>query len=92
MSTEVEHLVVDRFEGGVAVLVGDDETTMEVDRSLLPRGARAGAVLRVRRDGQGELLWSEAAVDEEATAARLTEAEEILEELRRRDPGGDVVL
>jgi formylmethanofuran dehydrogenase subunit D len=92
MSTEVEHLVVDRFEGGSAVLVGADESTIEVDRALLPRGARAGAVLRVQRDGQGEIRWSEVAVDEDATAERLSEAEEILKELRDRDPGGDVVL
>lgn len=92
MSTELDRLVVDRFEGGVAVLVGADESTIEVDRSLLPRSARAGAVLRVARDDRGELQWSEAAVDEEATAERLSGAEEILDELRGRDPGGDVVL
>jgi hypothetical protein len=92
MPTEVEHLVVDRFEGRVAILVAADEATIEVDRSLLPPDAREGAVLRVRRDAGGEIPWSDASVDEQATAERSSEAEGILEELRGRDPGGDVAL
>lgn len=93
MSTEVERWVVDRFEGPVAVLVSGGPETVEVARSLLPPDAEEGAVLRVVRDAaSGDVRWSDAVVDEEATAGRLTEAEELLKELKKRDPGGDVVL
>lgn len=92
MSAEVERFVVDRFERGIAVLVSDDGGTIEVDRTVLPARAEPGHVLRVARHGEGEIRWRDAVVDEEATAERLSEAEEIIEELRGRDPGGDVVL
>jgi len=49
-------------------------------------------VLRVSRDADGELEWGEGSVDDEATRERRAEAEGILEELRKRDPGGDVAL
>ncbi|HET9949549.1 MAG TPA: DUF3006 domain-containing protein [Longimicrobiales bacterium] len=94
MSTEPELLVVDRFEDDLAVLVSaaDAAVTLEVERSLLPGGARPGAVLRVVRDAEGNVRWSEARVDERATEARLEEARRLLDELRHRDPGGDVEL
>jgi len=92
MSTEVERLVIDRFEGTVAVLVSDDGTSIDVDRALLPKGAGAGDVLRVNVGPQGGFRWSEAVVDVRATAERVMEGEDILGGLRKRDPGGDVVL
>lgn len=92
MSTEPEHLVLDRYESDIAVLVSDDGGVIEVDRSRLPTGAKPGMVLRVTRDEAGEPLWGEAQVDVEATAKRLEEAQAILGELRKRDPGGDIVL
>ncbi len=92
MSTDTEYLVLDRYEAEIAVLVPDDGGVVEVDRSQLPTGAKPGMVLRVTRDEAGELLWGEAQVDVEATAKRLEEAEAILSELRKRDPGGDIVL
>lgn len=92
MSPDVERWVVDRLEGRVAVLVSDDGSSAEVDRARLPEGAAEGTVVRVTRDDVGEIRWSEAVVDEEATTARLDEAREILGELKKRDPGGDVVL
>ena len=53
MSTKPEYLAIDRFEGGVAVLVSDDGDVIEVDRSLLPDASREGAVLSVARSDQG---------------------------------------
>ncbi len=83
---------VDRVEAGVAVLVGDaDERTAEVPLSGLPVGTREGSVLRVQ-DSEGRPDWGAAVLDEELRQARLSEAEQTLRRLRRRDPGGDVVL
>ncbi len=92
MSTEPEYIVLDRYESAIAVLVSDDGGVVEVDRSQLPNGTKPGMVLRVTRDEAGELLWGDAQIDVEATAKRLEEAEAILGELRKRDPGGDIVL
>lgn len=83
---------VDRVEAGVAVLVGDaGERTAEVSLSGLPAGTREGSVLRVP-DIEGRPEWGAAVLDEELRQARLSEAEQTLRRLRRRDPGGDVVL
>lgn len=84
--------VVDRIEGAVAVMVRDEDAHHEdVSVKLLPAGTGEGAVLRVPEFGDRP-AWAHAIVDEELRAARLREAEEVLERLRRRDPGGDVVL
>ncbi len=84
--------VADRFESGIAVLVRDDDAeTKNVPVSLLPAGTREGTVLRVPED-QGRPVWSHAVVDDEIRSQRLREAEAVLQRLRRRDPGGDVVL
>ncbi|WP_419948172.1 DUF3006 domain-containing protein [Candidatus Palauibacter sp.] len=84
--------VVDRVEESIAVLVRDeDEHTEDVPISALPAGSREGSVLRVPELG-GRADWTAAALDEEARRARLREAEEVLERLRLRDPGGDIKL
>ncbi len=83
--------VVDRIEGAVAVLVRDEDMRQEdVAVALLPAGIGEGTVLRV--PGGNCPAWTQAAVDEEMRRARLCEAEEALKRLRRRDPGGDIVL
>jgi len=92
MPTDSELWVLDRFEDGVAVLVGDEGGVIEVDAGRLPRKVAAGDVLRIRRDDRGVIRWGATEVDPEATAARREEAGDILDELRKRDPGGDVAL
>ena len=83
---------VDRVESGVAVLLRDSgDQVAEVPLSGLPDGAREGSVLRVP-DAEGQPDWAAAVLDEKLRLARLDEAERILKRLRRRDPGGDVVL
>ncbi len=65
---------VDRFEGDVAVLlVGDEETVMNVHRSDLPPEA-----------GQGDVLRLEVTIDHEATEKRRVEVREKIERLKRR--------
>ena len=84
--------VVDRVEGGIAVLVADDDgETVDVPLAVLPPGVREGSVLSVS-ESAGEPLWSSAVLDEEFRLERLKRAEAALDELRKRDPGGDIVL
>ncbi len=85
--------VVDRVEGDTAVLV-EDETrrTLEVARSLISVSVDEGTVLRVPATEEGEPDWGLAKPDEELRRRRLDEAQDILEKLKTRDPGGDVVL
>ena len=83
--------VVDRFEGKVAVLEGD-EGMIEVTGRALPEGCKEGDVLLVlERSGVEPERWR-FCVDQEATNQRRAEAAKILDELRDRDPGGDVSL
>ena len=91
--SEAERIwVVDRVEGGVAVLVADDNgQTHDVPLSILPHGSREGSVLRVG-ESAGEPLWNSAVLDEAFRLERLKQAESALDELRKRDPGGDIVL
>jgi hypothetical protein len=91
MSEETRFFVVDRVEGTLAVLVGDDRATLDVPLADLPRGAREDAVLRVPVRG-GQPDWSLAVVDRAERRRRLAQSRQALDELRKRDPGGDVSL
>jgi hypothetical protein len=82
---------VDRLQRKFVVVVGDDDETREVSREVLPAQLREGDVLRVPLV-QGELDWASAWVDEDETERRRREAQQLLDRLRRRDPGGDVEL
>ncbi len=85
--------VVDRIEGDTAVLVEDGTgRTLEVSRSLLPGVVDEGTVIRVPPTEEGGPDWGLAVVDEELRERRLAEARDVLEQLKKRDPGGDVVL
>jgi hypothetical protein len=85
--------VVDRVEDGVAILVEDEgEIVAEVALTILGSAAVEGAVLVVPLGSIGEPVWSEARRDPELEAERLGEAEEVVERLRSRDPGGDVEI
>lgn len=92
MPIEQEFWVVDRLEGDLVVVVSDDGRTAEVPVADLPPGGVDGLVFRVPRGEDGLPLWRDAMPDEEETGRRLEEAEGMLEGLKKRDPGGDVVL
>ncbi len=87
MSTERLY-VVDRIEGEVAVLIDEDQRSVDapLDRFQLP--LREGLALRVPIGDKGAPQWGKAEIDRRETDIR--ETEEMLEELRGRDPGGDV--
>ena len=92
MSESERIWVVDRIEDEVAILVSDKDKEMtDVPVDALPDGLQEGSVLRVPED-MGEQLWASASLDEESRLVRLAGAEEMLDELRQRDPGGDIVL
>lgn len=65
---------IDRFEGEMAVLlVGGEESPVNVPRSDLPDGAKQGDVLRL-----------EASIDCEETERRRQSVQEKIERLKRR--------
>jgi hypothetical protein len=88
-----EMWVVDRVEGAVAVLVEDEEgIVVEVATSLLGELAIEGAVLLVPLGTVGEPRWVDAVRDVAEEQVRREEGEGVLDQLRDRDPGGDVIL
>ena len=93
---EPEVWVVDSIEDGVAVLVeaGDTEelAVIEMAAELLGVSAVEGAVLVVPLGDVGEPMWDQAQRDREAEEELEAEAERVIDELKKRDPGGDVVL
>lgn len=82
---------VDRIQGASAVLLDDAGRVVTVPRSRLPRDLAEGDVLRVPEQG-GTPDWGTAVVDAQETARRRDEARSRLEDLKQRDPGGDVRL
>jgi hypothetical protein len=81
--------VVDRIEHTVAVLVDDQGRSASVPLERLPSGTGEGVVLRIPFDN-GVPNWSDAMVDRTETERRHDAARHVLEELKERDPGGDV--
>ena len=81
---------VDRIEGELAVLSGDDGVQVEALLKLLPPGLSEGMVLVMALGPSGEVDWETARIDADEAAARMERASEILDELRKRDPGRDI--
>ncbi len=83
--------VVDRIEGELVVLI-EDETgeRVKVASWELPL-VNEGTVLKVSvRDNQPQ--WSTAEPDDDEATRRKEESKQILTDLKRRDPGGDIEL
>ncbi|HEY6158799.1 MAG TPA: DUF3006 family protein [Gemmatimonadales bacterium] len=91
MSERDAFYTVDRIEGDVAVLVGDDGVGVDVRRSALGVRVRQGIVLRVPLSAHRP-DWSSCTIDDVEGERRLAEARARLARLRNTDPGGDVVL
>ena len=89
---KVALFAVDRLSGGIAVLVGDDGKTVEMPRAELPQGLHEGTVLRVRFGSGDQPDWSSAVIDRNEEQRRRKAAQQILDEMKRSDPGGDIQL
>jgi hypothetical protein len=77
-------LSIDRFEGDrkqIAVLLADDGTPIHFPKALLPKGARPGDVLTITIQR-----------DTEATKRVAEATKRVQDELKKRDPGGDIKL
>ncbi len=83
---------VDRLEGEIAVLLGDDGRTYDVARRELPKGAREGSVLRAPSGPKGTPDWPRAVLDEAERLRRLKETRAQLDTLRKGSPKGDITL
>ena len=92
MSESEEIWIIDRFEGGHAVLERALHEMLDLPRTLLPAGAREGDALRVTI--QAEVGTSRVTLvrDEKETAARAADVQRLQETLRARDPGNDIKL
>jgi len=74
-------LNIDRFEESWVVLELPDGTTFNFPRSLLPEGAK-----------EGDVLYFEGFIDEEATKKRREHIQDLLDDLKSQDKGGDIEL
>jgi len=81
---------VDRIEGETAVLIGDNGAEVALPIRNLGCAVTAGVVLRVPLGRDGWPQWRRARVDAAEQALRENRGAEVLEDLRGRDPGGDV--
>jgi hypothetical protein len=84
--------IVDRFEGDYAMVERALHETLHFPRALLPAGLREGDALRVTVSAGGEEVRLVIARDTQETKQRATEARRILDDLKKRDPGGKVEL
>lgn len=92
MTGGAEFYVIDRIEGRIAVLIGDDGQTYQVPLDQLPRGIAEDVVLRVSSGAGGQPDWKRAVSDAAERNRRIARSREIYDELRKQDPGGDVRL
>lgn len=65
-------LIIDRFEGDIAVCEDEGRRMVEVPRRLLPTGAKPGCVLAP--DGEGYRLDKEAEEERRARIRRLQDS------------------
>lgn len=88
MSTERRY-VVDRIEGELVVLV-DDESGDKANKDSweLPVVDEGDVIVVKLKNGHPQ--WGTATVDTRSTQKRGEDAEGVLDDLKGRDPGGDV--
>ena len=92
MSESEEIWIIDRFEGGHAVLERALHEMLDLPRSLLPSGTREGDALRVTIHADVGTSRVTLVRDEQETARRAAEVRHLQKALRAKDPGGDITL
>lgn len=92
--TESRHeLIVDRIEGDRAVVEVDGAYVLELPRWLLPAETSPDDLLIVvTRAADAGTVEHKIRVDHAATAEAQREARGLVERLRGRDTGGDIVI
>lgn len=84
--------VVDRLEGDLVVLIEDESgERVNLDSWELPV-VDEGMVLAVELDNAGKPAWSSVTVLLEETERRKEQGKSNLDDLKKRDPGGDITL
>ena len=91
MPTEQQY-AVDRLTATTAVLIDENGNTIAIPKNRLGVTPEEGMILFIPVDSSGTPNWYEARVDKEAAEEARMEARKILDELKERDPGGDVKL
>ncbi len=91
MSTE-QRYAVDRLDAATAVLIDEHGNTIAIPKNRLGVALEEGMILFIPIDSSGTPNWYEARVDQEAAEEARKEARKTLDELKERDPGGDVKL
>ena len=91
MPTE-QRYAVDRLNATTAMLIDENGHTIAIPKNRLGVTPEEGMILFIPVDSSGTPNWYEARVDQEATKEARMEARKILDELKERDPGGDVKL
>ncbi len=91
MSTE-QRYTVDRLDASTAVLIDENGNTIAIPKNRLGVAPEEGMILFIPVDRSGTPDWNEARVDREGAEEARKEARKILDELKERDPGGDVKL
>jgi len=76
-------LIIDRFEGKYAILETQDKNPIifNFPRHLLPQEAKEGTVLNINID-----------IDHEETKRRKDKIQNLLNNLKKQDKGGDIQL
>ena len=72
---------IDRFEAQWAVLETPEGKTINYPRNLLPKGAKEGDVFDLKID-----------ISKEATEERKTNIQGRVDDLKKKDNGGDIQL
>ena len=73
--------IIDRFEAQWAVLETPEGKTINYPRNLLPKDAKEGDVFDLKID-----------IDQEATEERKTNIKGIVDDLKKKDKGGNIQL
>lgn len=88
----MHRMIVDRHEEDRTVVEADGKGFFDLPRWLLPHAIRGDDVLAVTVEADAGRAVITVVRDDGATARAKVDAAATIEQLKRRDPGGDVQL
>jgi hypothetical protein len=92
MSSHALTVSVDRVEGAIVVLEGDDGRHFEAPARAFTESPREGMIYRVALDASGNPAWETARADHAEASRRREELSRRMKARRDRDGGGDIEL